>query len=146
LRLAIVGAGIGGCSAAYYARSKIPDLEITVFEASNRLGGRIYSRKVGSTVSEIGATFFLPINKNIQTLVDTLGIETEGIPISFGIWDGSHFVFKSNQSAWLTKLSLLRIYGFSVIRLLRFAKKAEEMIIKLYGDPVNPFMLYKSEK
>jgi prenylcysteine oxidase/farnesylcysteine lyase len=143
LRLAIVGAGIGGCSAAHYARSRIPDLEITVFEAKSRLGGRVCSKKVGSAINEIGATFFLPINKNIQTLVDTLGIETEGIPSSFGIWDGAHFVFKSNRFAWLTKLNLLSMYGRSAIRLFQLAKKGEEKMMKSYSDQDRGFPSYE---
>jgi len=82
LRLAIVGAGIGGCSAAYFTQSLVPDAEITIFEAQNRVGGRIFSSKIGSATGEMGATFFLPINKNMQALVEIFGLRYADIGVS----------------------------------------------------------------
>ena len=38
VKIVVVGAGIGGCSAAYFSRQKMPDANITVFEAGYRLG------------------------------------------------------------------------------------------------------------
>lgn len=47
-RLVIIGGGMAGLAAAYYARQASPNLEIALLEASNRLGGKI------STVAEEG--------------------------------------------------------------------------------------------
>ena len=46
--LIIVGGGISGLSAAYYARQAAPDLKITLLEGDSRLGGKI------TTVAEDG--------------------------------------------------------------------------------------------
>jgi protoporphyrinogen oxidase/SAM-dependent methyltransferase len=46
LNLAIVGGGPGGLMSAWYLRKKLGDLcRITIYEASDRLGGKIVSRK-----------------------------------------------------------------------------------------------------
>jgi phytoene dehydrogenase-like protein len=139
LRLAIVGAGIGGCSAAHFARSLVSDAEITIFEAQNRVGGRIFSSKIGSATKEMGATFFLPINRNMQALVKTFGLEVERLYPSFGIWDGSRFVFRSSPFPWLTKLRLFLRYRWSTIRLNGLIRRAEERVMKLYEEPERAF-------
>lgn len=47
-RLLIIGGGVAGLSAAYYARKANPSLQIILLEASNRLGGKV------ATVAEDG--------------------------------------------------------------------------------------------
>jgi len=39
--IVIVGGGIAGLSAAYYATKKLPDAQITLIESSDRWGGKI---------------------------------------------------------------------------------------------------------
>jgi oxygen-dependent protoporphyrinogen oxidase len=46
-KLAIIGGGIAGLSAAYYARKKLPEAEITLLETSDRWGGKITTDRVG---------------------------------------------------------------------------------------------------
>ena len=49
LDLAIVGGGPGGLMSAWYLKRKLGDLcRVTIFEASNRLGGKIVTRKFDS--------------------------------------------------------------------------------------------------
>jgi len=49
LDLAIVGGGPGGLMSAWYLKKKLGDLcRITIFEASNRVGGKILTRKFDS--------------------------------------------------------------------------------------------------
>lgn len=45
-RLVIVGGGIAGLSAAYYAAKKIPDAQITLIESSGHWGGKISTDRV----------------------------------------------------------------------------------------------------
>ena len=42
-RVAIVGAGIGGSSAAYFMHEALPDAHIDVFEKDSAVGGRVQS-------------------------------------------------------------------------------------------------------
>jgi len=46
LDLAIVGGGPGGLMSAWYLKKKLGDLcRVTIYEASDRVGGKIVSRK-----------------------------------------------------------------------------------------------------
>ena len=65
VNLAVIGAGIGGCSAAYFARKYIPDSKVTVYEKENSIGGRVFTFNWDGTNSELGAAFFNPMNKTI---------------------------------------------------------------------------------
>jgi oxygen-dependent protoporphyrinogen oxidase len=62
-RLAIVGGGIAGLTAAYYATKKLSDTSITVLEAGPRWGGKIVTERVklggGTFVIEGGPDTFL---------------------------------------------------------------------------------------
>ena len=56
-RVAIVGAGIAGSAAAYFASVAFgPDLSVVVFEQSAQIGRRIQHRPFAGTIVETGAT------------------------------------------------------------------------------------------
>ena len=61
-RIAIIGAGISGLSAAYQlekARTAGAEIEYTIFESSGRLGGSISSERVEGCLVEAGPDSFL---------------------------------------------------------------------------------------
>lgn len=69
-RIAIVGAGLAGLSAAYYLRKKA---DVTIFEASERTGGRILtSRRLRG---EHGAEFLLTSEGTICRLLKALKVK-----------------------------------------------------------------------
>lgn len=45
-RVAVIGGGVTGLAATYYAAKRYPKTEFTLFESSNRLGGVIESKTV----------------------------------------------------------------------------------------------------
>ena len=58
LDLAIVGGGPGGLMSAWYLRRKLgPLCRVTIFEASERLGGKIVSRRFDSSPALYEAGF-----------------------------------------------------------------------------------------
>ncbi|KAL5330516.1 hypothetical protein ACEPPN_000033 [Leptodophora sp. 'Broadleaf-Isolate-01'] len=57
-RVAVIGAGLAGATAAYYLRDSIrefEDIDITIFESSQQIGGRFKSVKYRGRTIEIGA-------------------------------------------------------------------------------------------
>jgi oxygen-dependent protoporphyrinogen oxidase len=46
-RIIVIGGGIAGLSAAYYAKQNIPDVAITVIEANSHWGGKIITDRLG---------------------------------------------------------------------------------------------------
>lgn len=76
-RAIVVGAGLAGLSAASELREA--GHEVTVFEARDRVGGRVWSRELANgAVIEMGAEFILPDNTVIRELADRFGL---------GLWD-----------------------------------------------------------
>ncbi len=69
-KIFILGAGISGLSLAFYLRKRFKDtLEITIFEAQNRVGGWIQTKKINDCLFECGPRSFrvqeLPLIKEL---------------------------------------------------------------------------------
>jgi monoamine oxidase len=74
MRVAVAGAGLAGLSAADELRRG--GAEVTVLEARDRVGGRVWSRVLDSgAVVEMGAEYILPGNTAVRELVARLGLE-----------------------------------------------------------------------
>lgn len=72
--IVIVGGGLSGLSLAYYLRNY--NFNLTVLEASDRLGGRIQTVKGQlDTPLELGATWLSDQHPELITLLDELGIK-----------------------------------------------------------------------
>jgi len=76
-RIAIVGGGISGLSAAFYlekARASGAELQYALFESGQRLGGSMYSDRVEDCLVEAGPDSFLTEKPWALTLCKELGI------------------------------------------------------------------------
>jgi monoamine oxidase len=75
--VAVVGAGLAGLTAAHELR--LAGAEVVVLEARDRVGGRVWSRRLDNgAVIEMGAEFVLPGNTAIRELAERFGL---------GLWD-----------------------------------------------------------
>lgn len=68
-KVAIIGAGLAGLSAAYHLREKA---SVTIFERETRIGGRIFTSQ--QPPGEHGAEFLLESENKLQDLVSKLGV------------------------------------------------------------------------
>ncbi len=57
-RIAIIGGGLSGLAVAAQLHLELPDADLTLFEASDRLGGVIYTERVGEFLVDHGADMF----------------------------------------------------------------------------------------
>jgi oxygen-dependent protoporphyrinogen oxidase len=83
MRIAIIGGGIAGLAAAYeleQARQTDAQVEYTLFEASNRLGGCLASEIAGGAVLERGPDSFITEKTAAAELCRELGLGSELIP------------------------------------------------------------------
>jgi len=64
----IVGGGIAGTAAAYGLRES--PVDVTLFEASDRIGGRMVSRERGGCVYDYGATFLKGGDERFREVVE----------------------------------------------------------------------------
>src|SRR5574341_3834 len=78
-RIVIIGGGVAGLSAAYYATKKIPHAQITLIESSNRWGGKITTDRVafddGTFIIEGGPDTFLTTKPYAIVLCKELGLD-----------------------------------------------------------------------
>jgi hypothetical protein len=134
--LAIVGAGIGGCSAAYFAHKSFPSVNITLYDAQDRLGGRILSRNVAGASLEMGAAFFNGFNKTISSIVkaEHLNVKRVEERMDFGVWTGSELIFRSKKSSAVTDLKLLVKYKLNLVRTFLLIREAKRHVAKLYRE------------
>src|SRR5262252_6130638 len=70
--VAIIGAGITGLTAAFYLKRK--GLAVTVYEASNRVGGVIQSLRTEGYLAEFGPNTLLETSPKIGQLVRDAGL------------------------------------------------------------------------
>ncbi|CAK5279586.1 unnamed protein product [Mycena citricolor] len=107
-RIAIIGAGAGGSSAAFWlakAQALGVEVEVDLFEKESYVGGRTvvypYDNKSFPAV-ELGASIFVKANKNMWRAVDEFNLtrrdfkEEQGL----GIWDGEKILYTANGGWW----------------------------------------------
>jgi myosin-crossreactive antigen len=97
--IAILGGGITGLSAAHYLTRELPTAKITIYEASNRLGGWLHSKSVnvgnGNVVFESGPRTLrphTPAGMATVEMVCSIGTQTSGLLLI------SHFVLLDRES------------------------------------------------
>jgi protoporphyrinogen/coproporphyrinogen III oxidase len=74
-RVAVVGGGISGLTAAYRLRTLLgPAAEIVLVEGSRRLGGALRTVELGGVALDVGAEAFLMRRPEVAALVDELGL------------------------------------------------------------------------
>jgi len=84
LDVAIVGGGVSGVYAAWRLCQERPHLRIRVFEASDRIGGRLHSvafPQAPHLVAEAGGMRYLEAHTHVFALVKQLGLPSRGYPI-----------------------------------------------------------------
>ena len=148
------GAGSAGSSVAYYIRKFALedgfDLNITVFERSEFVGGRSTTVNVFSSPLEpveLGASIFVKVNKNLVSAVKEFGLTTSAFARKtdeqtdqLGVWDGEEFVFRqADGGSWWDLAKLFWKYGLAPVRVQRLMKAAIEDFLKLYETPHFPF-------
>jgi protoporphyrinogen/coproporphyrinogen III oxidase len=72
--VAIIGAGITGLTAAFYLKRK--NVPVTVYEASDRVGGVIQSMRKDGYLAEFGPNTLLETSPKIKQLVIDAGLES----------------------------------------------------------------------
>lgn len=81
MRVAIVGGGVSGCYCAYRLAQKYPDWDIQLFEASDRIGGRLWSVPLdgvkGLPPAELGGMHISDKHEHLFKLVEHLGLKPD---------------------------------------------------------------------
>ncbi len=79
-RVAVIGGGVAGLTAAYTIRRSLPDVDVHLYESSARLGGIIRTETIDDFLVEFGPDMVATDPNAAMQLVQQLGIEDEMIP------------------------------------------------------------------
>jgi oxygen-dependent protoporphyrinogen oxidase len=118
----VIGAGISGLSCALNLADARPDLSIRVLEASERLGGTIFTDRTDGWVCEAGPGDFIDRDPSTRRLIERLDLSDELITAGNAIrrryirHQGTLHSFPDSPSA-LEKTKLLSKKGRTRIRL-----------------------------
>ncbi|KAK2014385.1 prenylcysteine oxidase [Colletotrichum eremochloae] len=151
-QVAIIGAGAGGSSTAYYlqrfAEAEGLPVNITVFEKTDRIGGRTMTVEAyGNPLEpvELGASIFIEANHILYNASLNFGLplkEPESGSDGFlGIWDGEKFVFTQDDSSWnwWNLAKLFWKYGTAPYKAQKLVQSTVATFLQLYEKPHFPF-------
>jgi uncharacterized protein len=139
-RIAVVGSGISGLTAAYYLSRRH---EVHVFEKDNRLGGHTHTSMVETSRETIPIdTGFIVHNDRTYPhfcrLMDELGVETQPSDMSFAVTDQhSDFEYSSRglSGFFAQKRNLVSPYHYTLLyEILRFNREAPKVLTQPGGD------------
>ncbi|MCS4531625.1 protoporphyrinogen oxidase [Corynebacterium sp. ES2730-CONJ] len=88
MRVAIIGAGLAGLTTAWQIHQEAPDTEVDIFEASDRIGGKLYTVPFHSGPTDMGAEAYLNFRADATDFFKQLGLADSlvypsGLPSSF---------------------------------------------------------------
>ncbi|KAL5108625.1 Prenylcysteine oxidase-like [Taenia crassiceps] len=124
-RVAVIGGGFSGCSTAYFLRLLLKKaVAITVFEKSDRLGGRVRSIGVkdGNELYETGGAIYTSNNKYMNMFVDQFGLTAQRHAPpdeALSLYSGRlrPCAFSSNPGPlFVNRLRFALLYGIDLVR------------------------------
>jgi predicted NAD/FAD-binding protein len=141
-RVAIIGGGVAGLSAAWHLQTNTSDQNnVHLFEAEDRLGGHAYTVKVGETDVDIGFMVYNDANyPNMVQWFDKLNVKTENsdMSLSVSLDEGNTVEWSSDGlNGLLARRSQLLEPSFHrmVLDMLRFHKEAPSFLLLQEDDP-----------
>ncbi|GEM_PF-2351559 len=105
-RIAVLGAGITGLSAAFWITESLPEAEVVLYETKDRPGGLIGTFSVGGNLLETGPLAFPAGAPATGELLRKAGLASICTPCSgkgdLGLWDGDRLLpFPRSPQAFL---------------------------------------------
>ncbi|KAK6349951.1 hypothetical protein TWF696_006207 [Orbilia brochopaga] len=152
-RVAVIGAGAAGSSAAYFLRDYADkhDLPVntTVYERNNHIGGRTTTVNAYDDPAEpveVGGSIFVKVNRNLYEAAKLFELPISDYDTGsadgadqIGVWDGQQFVITIHDGGWWETIKMLWKYGMSPMRLQGLVKKTVGQFLKMYDEPVFPW-------
>ena len=148
-KVAVIGAGIAGASAAYHLHDQYAhaDLDVSIYEANPQVGGRIKSAKVYDGAYtfqqvETGAQSFYADDECVQSLIDETGLRRKLEPHypvkkSVGLWDGASFILRGEGDlkgrTWTDWARYAWRYRFSVNNMRKWVSEKLPLFQRLLG-------------
>ncbi|KAG0056956.1 hypothetical protein BGZ83_002563 [Gryganskiella cystojenkinii] len=148
--VAIIGAGAGGTSTAFFLNSFLQPPQssrklehaITLFEQSDKIGGRCMAFKVKDLDKdgqkkenwvEVGASIFVTANHNLMDATEDFGLTKKKVDDEMlSIWDGHQFVFEESPWKVWNLWQGLKRWGLAPLKFRRVLKKTINDLLESY--------------
>lgn len=132
-KIAIIGAGIGGTSAAYYLRQKFgKDVKIDLFERGE-VGGRLATMTLQGQEYEAGGSVIHPLNLHMKRFVKDLGLSTvQSSGGLMGVYNGETLVFEESSWFIINIIKLIWQYGFQSLRMHMWVEDILDKFMRIY--------------
>ncbi|XP_072514698.1 prenylcysteine oxidase 1 [Salminus brasiliensis] len=132
-KIAVIGAGIGGSSAAYFLRQEFgPSVKIDVYEAGT-VGGRLATENVKGHDYETGGSVIHPLNLHMKHFVDRLGLSVRtNVPSKMAIFNGKELTFEESDWFIVNFLRMLWRYGLNSIRMHMWVEGILDKFMRIY--------------
>nr|XP_016854706.1 PREDICTED: prenylcysteine oxidase 1 [Anolis carolinensis] len=145
-RIGVIGAGIGGSSAAYFLRQKFgKDVSIDVFERG-QVGGRLATIDLEGKGYEAGGSVIHPLNLHMKHFVQELGLSVpKGRDGLMGIYNGEEFVFEESSWTLWNYVKMFWNYGLNALRMTMWVEEVLDKFISIYRYQAHDFAFSSSE-
>ncbi|XP_053443093.1 prenylcysteine oxidase 1 [Nycticebus coucang] len=146
-KIAIIGAGIGGTSAAYILRQKFgKDVKIDVFEREE-VGGRLATMMVQGQEYEAGGSIIHPLNLHMKRFVKDLGLSALQVSGGLvGVYDGETLVFEESNWFIINMIKLIWHYGFQPLRMHMWVEDLLGKFMRIYRYQSHDYAFSSVEK
>ncbi|ELT89696.1 hypothetical protein CAPTEDRAFT_193688 [Capitella teleta] len=144
---AIVGAGIGGASSAFFLNALLENEgQIDVFERSD-IGGRLATTVINGQEYETGGSIIHPRNRYLVNFTRDLGLRERERPDGrLGIFDGETMVFDGSSHTLMMVAQLVWHYGWDVFNIQNYVKDILKDFSKIYEHQENGYSFTTVEK
>jgi prenylcysteine oxidase/farnesylcysteine lyase len=146
-KIGIIGAGIGGTSAAYYLRQKFgKDVKIDLLERGE-VGGRLATLAVQGQDYEAGGSVIHPLNLHMKRFVKDLGLSA--VPTSgglVGVYNGETLVFEESSWFIINMIKLVWRYGFQSLRMHMWVEDILDKFMRIYRYQSHDYAFSSVEK
>ncbi|XP_078421349.1 prenylcysteine oxidase 1-like [Cetorhinus maximus] len=131
--IAVIGAGIGGSSSAYFLRQHFGrGVRIDVFE-SETVGGRLATASINGQDYETGGSTIHPFNLHMKKFAQMLGLQELKLPDDVqAVYDGKEFVFEDSDWFIINIIKLVWRYGFDYLRMKMWVESYMHRFMKIY--------------
>ncbi|XP_072004955.1 prenylcysteine oxidase 1 [Engystomops pustulosus] len=132
-RIAVVGAGIGGTSAAYFLRQKFGNhVQIDIIE-KGEVGGRLSTVEMEGNHYEAGGAVIHPLNLHMKTFVKELGLSPRHLDAGLlGIYNGEEFVFQQSEWLLINLFKMIWNYGLNFLRMYMWVEDMLDKFMRIY--------------
>uniref|UniRef100_A0A8D0WMU6 Prenylcysteine oxidase 1 n=1 Tax=Sus scrofa TaxID=9823 RepID=A0A8D0WMU6_PIG len=143
----VIGAGIGGTSAAYYLRQKFgKDVKIDVFE-KGEVGGRLATLTMQGQEYESGGSIIHPLNLHMKRFVKDLGLSAVQSPSGLvGVYNGETLVYEESSWFIINMIKLIWYYGFQSLRMHMWVEDILDKFMRIYRYQSHDYAFSSVEK